>query len=172
MAKAMTVDQYIAAQPKPVQATLQRVRALIRKAVPEGDEVISYSIPAFRVQGGIAIFFAGWKEHYALYPVSSALVAALGSELEPYELSNRGTVRFPYSRPVPAPLITRIVRFMAEEATERAAAKALRKAAKKKSAKKKGATKAAKKKSAKKKSAKKKSAKKKSAKKKSAKKKR
>lgn len=163
MAKPTTVDQYIAAQPKPVQATLRRVRALIRKAVPKGEEVISYSIPAYRVRGGIAIFFAGWKEHYALYPVSSALVAALASELEPYELSNRGTVRFPYSRPIPAPLITRIVRFMAGEATERAAAKALRKAAKKKAAKKKGATKTSAPKAAKKKSGTKKGAKTKSA---------
>jgi uncharacterized protein YdhG (YjbR/CyaY superfamily) len=154
MAKATTVDRYIAAQPKAVQATLQRVRASIRKAVPKADEVISYSIPAYRVHGGVAIFFAGWKDHYAIYPVSTALVDALAAELEPYELSHRGTVRFGYSQPVPAALIKRIVTFMAGEAAERAAAKALRQAAKKKGAKKKAP--AAKKSAVKKKATKKK----------------
>ena len=147
MAKAATVDRYIAAQPKPVRATLQRVRSLIRKAVPKAEEVISYSIPAYRVHGGVAIFFAGWKDHYAIYPVSTALVDALAAELEPYELSHRGTVRFAYSQAIPAQLITRIVTIMAGEAAERAAAKALRKVAKKKApATKKKKTPAAKKK--------------------------
>lgn len=132
-----SVDEYIARQPRAAQPTLQRVRALIRKAIPEAEEVISYSIPAYRVHGSVALYFAGWKEHYSLYPVSEALVEAFGDALAPYEQSHKGTIRFELSRPVPSSLITRFAKFKADEAAERAAAKALRTAAKKKTAAKK-----------------------------------
>src|SRR4029453_7229736 len=71
-----SVDQYIAAQPKAAQAVLKRVRSAIRKAVPGADEVISYQIPAYKLQGHTVIYFAGWKEHYSIYPANDRLVAA------------------------------------------------------------------------------------------------
>jgi uncharacterized protein YdhG (YjbR/CyaY superfamily) len=63
-----SVDDYIAAQPEPAQDVLQRVRSAIRKALPAAEEVISYKIPAYKLRGGIALYFAGWKQHYSLYP--------------------------------------------------------------------------------------------------------
>jgi uncharacterized protein YdhG (YjbR/CyaY superfamily) len=57
-----SVDEYIAAQPEVVQDTLQGIRGIIRKALPEAEEVISYQIPAYKVPGGAAIYFAGWKK--------------------------------------------------------------------------------------------------------------
>jgi uncharacterized protein YdhG (YjbR/CyaY superfamily) len=53
-----SVDEYVASQPESVQGVLQRVRSAIRKAVPEAEEVISYQIPAFRLHGGIVLYFA------------------------------------------------------------------------------------------------------------------
>jgi uncharacterized protein YdhG (YjbR/CyaY superfamily) len=114
-----SVDEYIAKQPKDVQPTLRRVRGIIRKAVPGAAEVISYQIPAYKVPGSTVIYFAGWKEHYSLYPATAPLVAALAKELAPYEVS-KGTIRFPLSEAVPAKLIERIARFRASEAAERA----------------------------------------------------
>jgi len=117
-----SVDEYIRTHPKNVQAILQRVRRIIRKAVPRAEEVISYQIPAYKLPGGTVLFFAGWKEHYSLYPAGDRLVAAFRKELAPYELS-KGTIRFPLSQPVPAKLIERIARFRAKETAERAKAK-------------------------------------------------
>lgn len=117
-----SVDEYIASRPEPVRPILERVRAAVRKALPKAEEVISYQIPAYRLDGGIVLFFAGWKEHYSLYPVSPGLLAEFGDELAGCEIS-KGTIRFPLSRRVPVTLIGRIAKFKAKEAAERVKAK-------------------------------------------------
>jgi uncharacterized protein YdhG (YjbR/CyaY superfamily) len=122
-----SIDQYIASQPKAVQSVLKRVRSTIRKAVPGAEEAISYQIPAFKLHGGAVLYFAGWKEHYSLYPANDRLVAAFKDELAPYEVNNKGTIRFPLSEPVPVKLIAGLARFRAREVTEIAKAAAPRK---------------------------------------------
>jgi uncharacterized protein YdhG (YjbR/CyaY superfamily) len=118
-----SVDAYIAAQPEEVQGILERVRGIIRKALPAVEEVISYQIPAYRVPGGPVIYFAGWRRHYSLYPATTLVVETLQDELAPYEQS-KGTIRFPLSQPVPVRLIARIAKLRAKEVAERAEAKA------------------------------------------------
>jgi uncharacterized protein YdhG (YjbR/CyaY superfamily) len=113
-----SVDEYMAAQPEAAQAVLARVRTIIRKAIPGAKEVISYQIPAYKLHGGIVIYFAGWKQHYSLYPASKTIVAALQKELTPYQIS-KGTIRFPLSKPVPARLIGRIAKMRAKEITQK-----------------------------------------------------
>jgi uncharacterized protein YdhG (YjbR/CyaY superfamily) len=112
-----TVDEYIAAQPAAARAILRRVRAAIRKAVPGAQEVISYQIPGYKLDGRAVIYFAGWKQHYSLYPATAALLAAFADDLAPYEVS-KGTIRFPLSGAVPVGLIARLARFRAEEHRE------------------------------------------------------
>ncbi len=62
------VDEYIAAQPEAAQATLERVRRIIRKSVPQAEETISYNMPTFKLEGKVVFHLAGWKKHYSLYP--------------------------------------------------------------------------------------------------------
>jgi uncharacterized protein YdhG (YjbR/CyaY superfamily) len=118
-----SVDEYIASQPEAVQEMLERVRSTIRKAVPEAEEVISYKIPAYKLQSGPVLYFAGWKRHYSLYPATKRVVAAFKNKLAPYEIS-KGTIRFPLSQPVPVRLIGRIAKFRAKEVAEPAKAAA------------------------------------------------
>ncbi len=118
-----SVDEYIASQPETIQGVLEHVRSTIRKALPKADEVISYQIPAYKMQGGAVVYFAGWKQHYSLYPVSGPLVEAFKDELARYEVS-KGTIRFPLSEPIPVKLIERIAKFRAKEVAERKHAKA------------------------------------------------
>ena|SRR5437899_1496519 len=82
-----SVNEYIASKPKDVRGILKRVRSTIRKAVPAAEEVISYQIPVYKLNGVPVLYFAGWKQHYSLYPASDALVAAFKDELARYELS-------------------------------------------------------------------------------------
>ena len=111
-----SVDDYIDGQPDSVREVLHRVRGIILKALPKAEEVISYQIPAYELNGERVIFFAGWKHHYSLYPAGSRLVDAFARELAPYEVS-KGTIRFPLSEPVPTKLIERIAKFRAKEAS-------------------------------------------------------
>jgi uncharacterized protein YdhG (YjbR/CyaY superfamily) len=118
-----SIDQYIAGFAPDEQAVLKRVRSTIRKAVPGAEEVISYSIPAYRLRGRTVLYFAGWKRHYSLYPSTDRLVAAFKNALAPYEVNNKGTIRFPLFEPVPVKLIEGIAKFRAKEVTEREKAK-------------------------------------------------
>jgi uncharacterized protein YdhG (YjbR/CyaY superfamily) len=122
------VDEYISAQPENAQVVLQRVRSTLRKALPEAEEVISYKIPAYRLHGGIVLYFAGWKEHYSLYPAGERMVAKFKDQLASYKVS-KGTIRFPLCEPVPVKLIEHIAKFRAEDAVQREKSKlaALRK---------------------------------------------
>lgn len=132
-----SVDDYIDSQAAALRPVLERVRRVLSKALPDAEEVISYQIPAYRLHGRVALYFAGWKEHYSIYPANDAMVAAFEGELDAYRVS-KGTLRFPLSEPVPAKLITRIAKFRAQEMAERTASP-LRKTAVKKNASKKRA---------------------------------
>ena len=113
-----SVTDYIASKPKSVQTVLRRVRAAIRAAAPEAEEAISYQIPTYKLDGVYLIYFAGWKEHYSLYPAREELVRAFGDELAGRHVS-KGTIRFPFSENVPVDLIERIVRFRAGQIAAR-----------------------------------------------------
>ena len=109
-------------QPPATQVILERVRGAIGKAVPDAEECISYQIPAFKLHGRVLLYFAGWREHYSIYPASDAMVAAFPDELGQYRVS-KGTLRFPLAGKVPSALIGRIAKFRAQELSERKAAK-------------------------------------------------
>jgi len=123
--KPGTVDAYIARQPKDARPVLERVRDVIRRALPAAEETISYQIPAYRLHDVNVIYFAAWRRHYSIYPAGNRLTVELKRELEPYEVS-KGTIKFPLDQPVPSGLIARIARALARDAAARTAAKLAR----------------------------------------------
>ncbi|MBS1850428.1 MAG: DUF1801 domain-containing protein [Acidobacteria bacterium] len=110
-----SVEEYLAAQPEAARTVLGQVRNALRHALPKADETISYNIPAYRLNGRLILYFAGWQKHFSLYPSSRELEAAFRKELANYEVS-KGTIRFPLTGPVPLMLIKKIARFRAKEA--------------------------------------------------------
>jgi uncharacterized protein YdhG (YjbR/CyaY superfamily) len=112
-----SVDDYIALQPEATQRVLTRVRRVIRKAVPGAEEVISYQIPAYRLNGRMLMFFAGWKEHFSLYPLNTRIAKAFKKDLARYETS-KGTIKIPLAEPVPVKLIEGFVKMRAEEVAQ------------------------------------------------------
>lgn len=107
-----SVDEYIAAQPEPVQRKLEQVRATIRSAVPEAVELIGYRMPGYKLHGKPMLYFAAFKEHYSLFAASGTFFATLEEELRGYEL-RKGTIHFPLTKPVPVKLISRIAKLRA-----------------------------------------------------------
>lgn len=112
-----TVDEYIALQPETAQRALSQVRSAIRKAAPKAVESISYKMPTYKLNGERLLYFAGWKQHYSLYPATKRLLAALGDDLKPYEVV-KSTVRFSLAQPVPVKVIESFVKFRAQEIAE------------------------------------------------------
>jgi uncharacterized protein YdhG (YjbR/CyaY superfamily) len=124
-----SVDQYIAAQPQAIRPVLERLRGILRKAMPQADEVISYQIPAYKLNGAIVLFFAGWKQHFSLYPARESILQAFAQELAGYKIT-KGTIRFPLAEPIPTRLIAGIARLRVQEVAAAQSAKAVKTKAK------------------------------------------
>lgn len=116
-----SVDQYVAAQPEAARPVLETVRRAIREALPDAEETISYQIPTFKLGGKAVIYFAGWKEHWSLYPVGADAVEAF-PELAGHETS-KGTIRFPLAAPVPVAVVQALARRRADAVRAELAAK-------------------------------------------------
>ncbi len=110
---AKTVDEYMAGQPEAVRAKLEQVRAAIRKAVPEAVEGIGYGMPGYKLNGKAMLCFAGFKEHYSVFPTGTFL-AEHADVLEGYEL-RKGTIHFPLNKPAPVKLIEKIAKLRAAQ---------------------------------------------------------
>ena len=120
MAKRSTadsIDEYVAGFPPATQRVLEELRAIVKAAAPEATEVISYAIPTFDLNGHL-VHFAGYAKHVGFYPTQSG-IEAFKEELRPYK-TGKGSVQFPFGRPLPADLIRRIVRFRVDENTGKA----------------------------------------------------
>jgi uncharacterized protein YdhG (YjbR/CyaY superfamily) len=103
---AKSVDDYIAGFPPQVRKVLRDVRAAVRAAAPDAVERISYGMPAFWQVKNL-VYFAAHTGHLGFYPGAEAIVA-FADRLSRYTTS-RGTVQFPFDRPVPLALVKRIV---------------------------------------------------------------
>jgi len=110
------VDEYISGYLSSTQKILKQLRATIQKAAPQADEVISYGMPGYRLNGAL-VWFAGYTRHIGFYPGASG-IAAFKKELSNYK-SAKGSVQFPLGEPLPAGLIARIVKFRVKENMKR-----------------------------------------------------
>lgn len=109
-----TIDQYIAGFPAEVQNILEKIRTTIRKAAPKADESISYGIATFKLDGRPLIYFAAYKSHIGLYPMTAGIKTKFKKELSSYE-GGKGTLKFPLDEPIPFALIGRLVKFKVNE---------------------------------------------------------
>lgn len=106
MEKAESVDQYIAMFEGVTKKRLEELRKIISEQIPGAEERISYAIPAYKLKRYV-VYFAGYKNHVSMYPMPVG-DAGFKKELEPYA-SGKSTARFPHDKPLPAPLIKKIV---------------------------------------------------------------
>ena len=107
-----TIDDYIASFPPPVRSSMEGLRKLIREEAPGAVETLKYRMPTF-VLGENLVHFAAFERHIGFYPTPSA-ITAFAKDLEEY-VSAKGSVQFPLDRPLPLPLIRRMVQFRVKE---------------------------------------------------------
>lgn len=119
--KFKTVEEYFSTLPLNTQRLLEQVRETIKQAAPGAKEVISYNMPAFKMNG-VLVYYAAHKGHIGFYPTASPIVV-FKNELAAYKYS-KGAIQFPVGEPMPVDLITRITQFRVKEDTEKAVRKA------------------------------------------------
>jgi uncharacterized protein YdhG (YjbR/CyaY superfamily) len=107
-----TIDEYILSYPIEVQRILKSLRRAISEVAPQSEEVISYGIPTFKLNGNL-VHFAAYKNHIGFYPTPSG-IEAFKEELSKYKLT-KGTIQFSLGEPLPLDLIRKIVEFRVSE---------------------------------------------------------
>ena len=113
-----SIDAYLAELDATKRATLQTVRERIRAALPEAEECISYGMPAFRVEGKVLAGFGAFARHLSYFPHSGKVLPVLADRLTEHDWAT-GTLRFPLDSPLPAELITELIRVRREQAFAR-----------------------------------------------------
>jgi uncharacterized protein YdhG (YjbR/CyaY superfamily) len=115
-----TIDEYIATCSTSAQPILERIREVVRDAAPKAEEVISYRMPAFKLNG-ILLYYAAFKNHIGLYPPIRG-DARLERALARYA-GEKGNLRFPLDEPIPYELIERIAKLRVKQNLAKARSK-------------------------------------------------
>jgi uncharacterized protein YdhG (YjbR/CyaY superfamily) len=109
MASPPTAEDYTAVLPADRREPVEALRRTIHAAAPDATESIAYAMSAFRtLDGQFLVSCAAFKKHYSLFPVSGAVIEALGGAITP-DLAGKGTIQFPAGSPIPTALVSRIV---------------------------------------------------------------
>jgi len=113
--KPKTIEEYIYAAPAEVQERLWRLHETIKAAAPGSTENLKWGMPAYSYQK-ILVTFKAWKNHIGFYPMPSAL-KAFSKDLKDYKTAE-GSVQLAHNKPLPLPLIKKIVKFRVKESKE------------------------------------------------------
>lgn len=108
------VRAYIAKLPPTTRRKFKKLQGAIVAAAPKAEEYFSYGIPGFRLNGKPFVWYAAWKNHLSIYPITANIKRRYAAELEGYTMS-KGTVQFPLTEPVPVTLVKKLVKARAAE---------------------------------------------------------
>jgi uncharacterized protein YdhG (YjbR/CyaY superfamily) len=115
---AHEIDTYLEGLDEPSRNTLQQLRETILEIVPDAEQCISYSLPAFRVHGKVVAGFAAFKNHLSYLPHSGSVLPELEDDIADYGRT-KSSLHFPIDRPLPRPLVEKLIATRLRQITER-----------------------------------------------------
>lgn len=102
------VDRYLADLEEPKRATLEEMRRRILEVIPDAEQGISYSVPAFKVEGRVVAGLAAFKSHLSYLPHSGSVLAAVSDKTGGYT-QTKSALHFPVDAPLPRELIRELI---------------------------------------------------------------
>ncbi len=110
-----SIDEYHLAFPEEVRIRLETIRQIVHKVAPKATEVISYQIPAFKIDKYFLVYYAGFKQHVTLSnPWSQEFLQTFNEDLKGLKVS-KAAIQFPNDQPLPKALIEKIIKFRKKE---------------------------------------------------------
>ena len=109
------IDRYLGALDEPKRATLAQLRDTIAALVPDAEQCISYSMPAFKLRGKTIAGFAAFKNHLSYLPHSGSVIRRLAKETDGYT-KTKGSLHFPVDEPLPKTLVKKLLDARMDEA--------------------------------------------------------
>jgi uncharacterized protein YdhG (YjbR/CyaY superfamily) len=106
---ASSVDAYLAALPAEQRAALERLRQQVAQLVPDAVETISYGMPTFKLGDRALLWYAGWKAHCSIYPLTDSFSASHVDALKGYRRT-KGSLHFTPDAPLPETLVGEMVK--------------------------------------------------------------
>jgi len=109
MAETSRIDAYLNRLPEDQRTALNRVRKQVRSLLPNAEETISYGMPAFKVGDRAVVWFAGWKAHCSIYPLTDRFLRSHSEALKGFQRT-KGSLHFTPAVPIPDDLLAALVR--------------------------------------------------------------
>ena len=106
---SVQVKAYLAAQQPDARRYLQVIRRIVREVAPDATESFSYRMPGFRLYNRVFLYYAGFKDHVSLFPMTAEIRARHAVALKGYKTS-AGTVQFPLDKPLSLSLVKGLIK--------------------------------------------------------------
>ena len=102
------VDRLYKNSPSPQRETMLAMRKSILAIIPQAEEVISYGMPAFKVNGTVVAGLLSHKSHVGFYPFSGSVLGNFKSELKNYK-QTKSALHVPIDKPLPKSLLKKLL---------------------------------------------------------------
>lgn len=103
------LQDYLQALTPLQQAEFERIRTIVKRAVPDAEELISYGVPTFKYNKRPLLYFGAYPGHLSLYPTGDDMIAAI-PELAASR-TGKGTLQYSIDNPLSDELVAAIVAF-------------------------------------------------------------
>jgi uncharacterized protein YdhG (YjbR/CyaY superfamily) len=107
--KKSAVQVIYSKAPLPHRKTMLAMRKTILSIIPEAEEVVSYGMPAFKVNGNVVAGILHAKNHVGYYPFSGSIVKLFSQELKNYS-TTKSAIHVPVDKPLSKTLLKKLIR--------------------------------------------------------------
>ena len=111
MARALplNVKKHYMSAPSPHRETMLEMRNRILEIIPDAEEVVSYGMPAFKLDGRVLAGLLANKKHVGYYPFSGSILHLFPEELAKFS-TTKSAIHVPVDKPLAKGLIKKLIR--------------------------------------------------------------
>jgi uncharacterized protein YdhG (YjbR/CyaY superfamily) len=103
-----TIDAYLTRVSPDRRAALKKLRKMILSILPDAEECISYSMPAFRHAGRVVAGFLATSKGCSYFPFSGKTLATVAADVKAYDRT-KSALHFDPKHPLPVALVRKLL---------------------------------------------------------------